>query len=76
MPSLVDDPHDHDGQVVLDATVHRDVPEMIYSQVGSAVKKIHWFEHSRHCVMIDDEWEQVAVLTLEFLEQVGRGTAT
>ena len=57
----------------LDFTVHSDVPDMIYAGVSSAVKKVQWFERSRHCVIIDDEWEQVADMTLRFMQQVQRG---
>jgi carboxylesterase len=51
----------------LDTTVHAGVPELIASRVRSDVKEIHWMEHSGHCVLLDQEWEQAAEFTLAFL---------
>jgi carboxylesterase len=50
----------HSGQVILD-------------EVGSRDKELRWFEHSTHCVILDREWEQIAELTLQFIERVAQG---
>jgi carboxylesterase len=54
----------------LDLTVRRDVPQMIADRVASTVKQVHWFERSTHCVILDQERDQVAQLTVDFLETV------
>lgn len=53
-----------------DLTVHPQVPETIASAVSSSVKEIHWMENSTHCVILDQEWEQVAGITLGFMQRV------
>jgi len=52
----------------LDTTVDAAVPDLIYRSVRSTEKHVHWFEHSTHCILLDQEWEDVAALTLRFLE--------
>ena len=59
---IVQGRHDH--------TVADSVPQEIYTGVRSAVKELHWMEQSGHCVMIDQEWEQVAQITARFLAQI------
>ncbi|MBN1668297.1 MAG: alpha/beta fold hydrolase [Anaerolineales bacterium] len=54
----------------LDETVHPEVPEMILNQVSSVLKEAHWMEHSRHCVVLDQELDQVTELTLDFIAKV------
>ena len=56
----------------LDKTVYPDVPDTIYNNVSSAVKELHWMEKSSHCVTLDCEFDQVAEITLGFLERVRR----
>jgi carboxylesterase len=51
----------------LDTTVSSEAPQMIYAQVASRVKELHWMEHSAHCVIIDQELARVADLTLQFI---------
>jgi carboxylesterase len=53
-----------------DFSVHPTVPEIITRQAHSEIKEVHWMEHSTHCVILDDELEQVAELTLQFLDRV------
>ncbi len=53
-----------------DHTVAASAPQEIYDGVRSAVKELHWMEHSGHCVMIDQEWEAVTQLTLKFLQRL------
>jgi carboxylesterase len=52
----------------LDTTVHAGVPEIIASRVRSTVKEIHWMDKTGHCVILDEEWEQAAALTLAFIK--------
>jgi carboxylesterase len=56
----------------LDPTVHPESPTVIYDQVGSAFKEIHWLENSTHCVILDKERELAASLTLDFLQRVSQ----
>jgi carboxylesterase len=51
----------------LDTTVHPSVPETIASQVSSQLVQVHWMEASSHVVIIDQELDQVAEITLQFL---------
>jgi carboxylesterase len=53
-----------------DLSVDPSVPEMIASQSRSRIKEIHWMENSTHCVILDSELEQVAELSLRFVERV------
>jgi len=46
---------------------------MLLDGVRSSVKELHWFDRSAHCVLIDDEWEEVTALTLRFLDRVVAG---
>jgi carboxylesterase len=54
----------------LDQTIDPESAELLYQQAGSAVKELHWLEHSTHCVILDREREQAADLTLEFLQRI------
>ncbi len=52
----------------LDTAVDAAAPDAIYQGVRSTQKYLHWFEKSTHCVLLDQEWEDVAALTLQFIE--------
>jgi carboxylesterase len=54
----------------LDPTVHPQSPEIIYDQVSSAIKELHWLEQSTHCVILDKERDLAASLTLDFLQHL------
>lgn len=54
----------------LDTSVAADAPDFIDRSVASTDKRQHWFEHSTHCVLLDQEWEDVAALTAQFIEDV------
>jgi carboxylesterase len=54
----------------LDPTVHPESPQMIYDLVSSPTKELHWLEHSTHCVILDQERDLAARLTLDFLHRV------
>jgi carboxylesterase len=51
----------------LDPTVHSQSSQIIYDQISSSIKELHWLEHSTHCVILDKEREKAAELTLNFL---------
>lgn len=42
----------------------------LYRDVGSPIKELHWLEHTGHLVLLEPaEFEQVAALTLRFMEK-------
>ena len=53
-----------------DATVHPALPVIIMENIPSSVKQSHWMESSGHVVILEQELDQVATLTLKFLETV------
>jgi carboxylesterase len=57
----------------LDTTVHPDVPQMISDSVNSAIIETHWMEKSTHCVALDQELDQVKIITSDFIEKVLSG---
>ena len=52
-----------------DPTVHPSAPEIIYREVSSTVKELHWCDRSAHKVILDDERDQVFAWTLAFIEK-------
>ena len=54
----------------LDKTVDPEVPDIINQAVNSKVKEIRWMEKSGHVVIIDQEWQEVAELTQQFIQRV------
>jgi carboxylesterase len=57
----------------LDTTVHPDVPDTIRASIRSKIIEVHWMEQSAHCVAIDCEMDEVAAITLKFLEKALTG---
>ena len=53
-----------------DITVHPGVPDEIFNQVRSTIKEKYWMDHSAHCVIIDQEFDRVIGLTVQFLNRV------
>lgn len=53
-----------------DQSVHPQGPEMIVKRVSSQIKEVHWEEHSGHCVMLEDQCEDVERITLEFIQRI------
>jgi carboxylesterase len=51
----------------LDRTVHPAVPQEIFLRVNSRICELHWMEHSRHVVLLDEQLEQVTQITMNFL---------
>jgi carboxylesterase len=54
----------------LDTAVAAEAPQMIYEGVSSEDKRLHWLEETTHCVLLDQEWEKAAKLTMDFIEDV------
>jgi carboxylesterase len=54
----------------LDPTVHQSVPSILESEVSSTKVETHWMDYSKHCVLIDQEMDEVNQITLEFLSSV------
>lgn len=54
----------------LDATVHPQVPQTIARGVHSDLVEVHWIENCTHVVILDRQREQVASITLKFLERI------
>lgn len=52
-----------------DQTIDPIGAEHLFQALGSTQKNLVWLENSRHCVMIDRDFDQVAQLTLEFINQ-------
>jgi len=57
----------------LDDTIDPRSGEVILREVASSVKEMHWLEKSTHCVILDQEWEQAAELTLKFMQRTTKG---
>jgi len=54
----------------LDTSALPESAEVLYRTVSSSLKELHWLEKSHHCLLLDEEWEQAAHLTHQFLERV------
>ncbi len=54
----------------LDQTIDSSVPEFLLGHVESSKKALHWMPHSTHCVLLDQEWEEIAALTERFMQDV------
>ncbi|OGO27205.1 MAG: hypothetical protein A2136_02455, partial [Chloroflexi bacterium RBG_16_54_11] len=67
-------PHIHQPILImqgrLDPTVHPASPQVVYDNVSSAIKELHWLENSTHCLILDKERDLAASLTLDFLARV------
>jgi carboxylesterase len=53
-----------------DTTIDPAAGQIILSGVASEVKELVWMANSSHVVAIDQEWEEVAALTMDFMERV------
>ena len=54
----------------LDPTVHPESAQIIFDQVSSSIKELHWLEHSTHCLILDKERDLAASLSIDFLNRV------
>jgi len=57
-------------QANLDQTVDLKSGDLILQGVQSAVREIHWMEKSKHVVLLDQEFEDVAEITLQFMQKI------
>jgi len=57
-------------QAKLDKTVDLRSGEIILQGIQSAVRESHCLEKSKHVVILDKEFEEVAKITLKFLEKL------
>ncbi len=53
----------------LDKDIDLPAVELWYQQADSPLKELHWLEKSSHVVLLDQEFEQVAAITLKFMER-------
>lgn len=56
-------------QGCLDDTVHPSVSDLISRSVRSSLKEVHWMEKTGHLVILDQELDQVAEITLAFIHR-------
>ncbi len=54
----------------LDVVIDPRNGEAIFQEVKSQIKEMHWLENSTHVLVLDQEWERAAELTLNFIRQV------
>jgi carboxylesterase len=43
---------------------------ILYQQIGSPLKELHWLEHTGHLVLLDHEVDKVTALTLSFIKRL------
>ncbi len=55
-----------------DLTVAPDAGEIIMNGVSSEIKEHHWMENSSHSILLDGEYENVAEISLRFIERNGK----
>lgn len=53
----------------LDKAIAPHSGQAVYDGVGSTLKEMHWMEKSPHTVLLDCEHEEIATLTLKFMEK-------
>jgi carboxylesterase len=67
-------PHVHQPILIVqgrkDATVAPTAPQIIYDEVCSIDRELHWMEDSTHVVILDKERDKVGELTLAFMQRV------
>ena len=54
----------------LDQTIDPRSGEVILRETASTDKELRWLEHSPHCIILDQEWEQASELALRFMEKL------
>ncbi|MBT3313924.1 MAG: alpha/beta fold hydrolase [Anaerolineae bacterium] len=52
-----------------DTTVAPKAGKIIMDGVSSEIKEHHWMENSSHSILLDEEYEDIARLSLEFIER-------
>jgi esterase/lipase len=53
-----------------DTTIAADSGQVILEGVRSEIKEQHWMDQSGHVVILDDEREEIAALTIQFIEKI------
>jgi carboxylesterase len=53
----------------LDTTVDLQGVGIIYREIGSTMKELHWLEQTGHLVLLEQELEQVVALTVNFMKK-------
>lgn len=56
----------------LDTTIDPAGADQLLKRAGAQVKELHWMERSTHCVILDQELDRIADLTLKFIAKLGR----
>lgn len=54
----------------LDESVSPQAPQIIHGEISSPIKELHWMEESTHCVILGEELDQIAEITLDFLDRI------
>ncbi|MEK7442160.1 MAG: alpha/beta fold hydrolase [Chloroflexota bacterium] len=54
----------------LDAVIDPRNGDVIFQEVKSQIKEMHWLENSTHVLILDQEWERAAELTLNFIQTI------
>lgn len=54
----------------LDDSVSPQVPQIVFDEISSPIKELHWMEKSPHCVILGEELDQIAEITLDFLDRI------
>jgi carboxylesterase len=45
-------------------------PDILLKRLGSKDKTLLWFEKSQHCILLDQEFDQVAAASLAFIQRI------
>ncbi|MBT6812935.1 MAG: hypothetical protein HOA53_09880, partial [Anaerolineae bacterium] len=53
-----------------DVTVVPEAGEIIMDGVSSEIKEHHWMEKSSHSILLDEEYEKVAEMSIAFIERI------
>ncbi|MGB8644372.1 MAG: alpha/beta fold hydrolase [Anaerolineae bacterium] len=54
----------------LDETIDPRSGDVMMRNTASTLKELYWLEDSTHCVILDQEWDKAAELTLAFMNKV------
>jgi carboxylesterase len=57
-----------------DLTIAPEAGEIIMNGVSSEIKEHHWMKKSSHAILLDEDYEEVAELSIEFIERVSGST--
>jgi len=60
----------------LDRTISPESSPMVYDRIGSKVKQLRWYDNSRHCILLDEEFDKVAKDSLSFIHMIEDGKTT